>query len=78
MALDLAGKHVVIVGGGKSGLAAARLCVRAGARPTINDKKTAAESGTLEADARDRRTSSPACIEDPVAMVGWGRPYGSS
>lgn len=40
MAMNLRGKHVVIVGLGKSGLAAARLAMREGARVTINDKKT--------------------------------------
>lgn len=49
---DLSGARVVIVGGGKSGLAAARLCVRAGARVVINDQKSEPEAGMLPADAR--------------------------
>ncbi|WP_083458537.1 UDP-N-acetylmuramoyl-L-alanine--D-glutamate ligase [Sandaracinus amylolyticus] len=50
--LDLAGKRLVVVGGGKSGLAAARLAAKAGARVTINDKKSEAEASALVADAR--------------------------
>lgn len=50
--IDLAGKNVVIVGGGKSGLAAARLAAKAGARVTINDRKSEADAGALVADAR--------------------------
>lgn len=50
--LDLAGKHVVIVGGGKSGIAAARLAVRSGARVTLNDKKSEAEGAALTEGAR--------------------------
>lgn len=50
--IELAGKQVVIVGGGKSGLAAARLCVRSGARVVVNDRKAEADAGTLAADAR--------------------------
>lgn len=52
MAVALSGKNVVIVGLGKSGLAAARLALREGARVTINDKKTEAELGGAVADAR--------------------------
>jgi UDP-N-acetylmuramoylalanine--D-glutamate ligase len=50
--LDLAGKRVVIVGGAKSGLAAARLCVRAGARVVVNDHKSESEAASLVAEAR--------------------------
>ena len=35
MGMTLGGKHVVVVGLGKSGLAAARLAVREGAQPTV-------------------------------------------
>lgn len=52
MQSTLNGKHVVVVGLGKSGLAAARLAIREGARVTINDKKTEAELGTSVAEAR--------------------------
>ncbi|MDQ3034470.1 MAG: UDP-N-acetylmuramoyl-L-alanine--D-glutamate ligase [Myxococcota bacterium] len=51
--IELAGKHVVIVGGGKSGLAAARLCLEAGARVTINDAKHESEAALLTTGARE-------------------------
>ena len=38
---SLAGKKVLIVGLGRSGIAAARLCVSAGARVTVTDTKSA-------------------------------------
>jgi UDP-N-acetylmuramoylalanine--D-glutamate ligase len=38
--MDLAGKRVVVVGLGASGIAAARLCLRRGARVTATDAKT--------------------------------------
>jgi UDP-N-acetylmuramoylalanine--D-glutamate ligase len=46
---ELAGKRVVVVGLGASGVAAARLCLRLGARVTANDGKPV---GSLSADAR--------------------------
>lgn len=48
---ELSGKHVVIVGAGKSGLAAARLCRTRGARVTLNDAKPEALSESLAQDA---------------------------
>ncbi len=50
--MDLRAKHVVIVGLGKSGLAAARLALREGARVTINDIKPETALGALSAEAR--------------------------
>jgi UDP-N-acetylmuramoylalanine--D-glutamate ligase len=50
--MSLRGKHVVVVGLGKSGLAAARLALREGARVTINDLKSESDLGTLPSDAR--------------------------
>ncbi len=47
----LEGKHIVIVGAGKSGLAAARLCRARGARVTINDAKPDALAGSFSEDA---------------------------
>lgn len=52
MAMTLDGKRVVVVGLGKSGLAAARLALREGARVTINDKKSEAELTGPAAEAR--------------------------
>ena len=46
---ELSGKRVVVVGLGASGVAAARLCLRLGARVTANDGKPV---GSLSADAR--------------------------
>lgn len=46
---ELAGKTVVVVGLGKSGLAAAELCLRRGARVVANDAKP---EGALSAEAR--------------------------
>ena len=40
---DLAGKRVLVVGLGRSGIAAARLCAIKGAQVTVNDIKTAAQ-----------------------------------
>lgn len=50
--LELAGKRVVIVGGGKSGVAAARLAAGAGAAVTVNDRKSEAEAAELIAEVR--------------------------
>ena len=41
--MDVAGMHAVVVGGGESGLAAAELLLRKGARVTLNDLRTRAE-----------------------------------
>jgi UDP-N-acetylmuramoylalanine--D-glutamate ligase len=41
--VDLAGKRVLVVGLGRSGIAAARLCAAKGAQVTANDAKSAAE-----------------------------------
>ncbi len=43
--MELSGKRVVVVGIGASGVAAARLCVRRGARVTATDAKTAGQLG---------------------------------
>lgn len=43
--MNLSGKRVVVVGLGASGVAAARLCVRRGARVTVTDAKTEGELG---------------------------------
>ena len=43
---DLAGKRVLVVGLGRSGVAAARLCASKGASVTVNDAKPAAELGS--------------------------------
>jgi UDP-N-acetylmuramoylalanine--D-glutamate ligase len=45
--LDVRGKSVVVVGLGKSGVAAARACVRLGARVTANDTKSRAALGEI-------------------------------
>jgi UDP-N-acetylmuramoylalanine--D-glutamate ligase len=50
--MDLANKHVVVVGLGTSGLAAARLALREGARVTVNDVKSEKDLGALAVDAR--------------------------
>jgi UDP-N-acetylmuramoylalanine--D-glutamate ligase len=52
MDTTLNGKHVVVVGLGKSGLAAARLALREGARVTINDRKSESELAAAAAEAR--------------------------
>ena len=52
MSMDLRGKSVVVVGLGGSGLAAARLALREGARVTINDRKPEAELGARALEAR--------------------------
>jgi UDP-N-acetylmuramoylalanine--D-glutamate ligase len=44
--IDLSGKNVAVVGLGTSGLAAARLCLRHGARVLLNDAKREAELGS--------------------------------
>jgi UDP-N-acetylmuramoylalanine--D-glutamate ligase len=49
---SLRSKCAVVVGLGKSGLAAARLLSQAGAHVHVNDKKTEAELGQLAIDAR--------------------------
>jgi UDP-N-acetylmuramoylalanine--D-glutamate ligase len=43
MAIDLAGKKVLVVGLARSGSAAARLCAREGARVTVTDRRAATE-----------------------------------
>ncbi len=43
MTLDLANKRVLVVGLGRSGIAAAQLCAANGARVTVTDKRTAAD-----------------------------------
>ena len=45
MNLELRGKRVLVVGAGRSGLAAAKLCAERGARVTITDKRDAATLG---------------------------------
>ena len=45
MSLDLRGKKVLVVGAGRSGLAAAKLCAARGARVTLTDKRDAAGLG---------------------------------
>ncbi len=52
MSMDLRGKNVVVVGLGGSGLAAARLALREGARVTINDRKAEPELAAKAAEAR--------------------------
>lgn len=52
MPMELKSKHVVVIGLGKSGLAAARLALREGARVTINDAKTEKDLGAIANDAR--------------------------
>src|SRR5512142_2973081 len=41
--MDLAGKNVIIVGLGVSGIAAARLCLSSGAKVTATDSRPASE-----------------------------------
>jgi UDP-N-acetylmuramoylalanine--D-glutamate ligase len=41
MTIDLQGKRVLVVGLGRSGVAAARLCAAKGARVTVNDRRAA-------------------------------------
>ncbi|MES1164802.1 MAG: UDP-N-acetylmuramoyl-L-alanine--D-glutamate ligase [Verrucomicrobiota bacterium] len=43
MTLDLANKRVLVVGLGRSGIAAAQLCAARGARVTVTDKRSAAD-----------------------------------
>ncbi|HSS40468.1 MAG TPA: NAD(P)-dependent oxidoreductase, partial [Polyangia bacterium] len=43
MTLDLANKRVLVVGLGRSGIAAAQLCAARGARVTVTDKRSVAE-----------------------------------
>jgi UDP-N-acetylmuramoylalanine--D-glutamate ligase len=45
--IELQGKNVVVVGLGRSGLAAARVCATAGARVTVSDKRSATAIGDL-------------------------------
>jgi len=52
MAMTLRGKKVLVVGLGKSGLAAARLAIRQGASVTINDKKSELELAASATEAR--------------------------
>ncbi len=52
MAMTLRDKSVVVVGLGKSGLAAARLAIREGGRVTINDAKSESELGPIAGEAR--------------------------
>jgi len=47
--LDLNGKRVLVVGLGRSGIAAAQLCVTRGARVTVTDKRDAAALPGLDA-----------------------------
>jgi UDP-N-acetylmuramoylalanine--D-glutamate ligase len=44
--LALTGKRVLVVGLGRSGMAAARLCVERGARVTVTDRRDAADLGS--------------------------------
>lgn len=47
--MNLAGKNILVVGAGRSGLAAAKLCAGRGARVTLSDKRSAVALGsTLE------------------------------
>jgi UDP-N-acetylmuramoylalanine--D-glutamate ligase len=56
MSLSLRDKHVLVVGLGRSGVAAARVCAERGARVTVTDKRDEGELGaalaTLPADVR--------------------------
>ena len=47
--MDLNGKRVLVVGLGRSGIAAAQLCVTRGARVTVTDKRDAAALPGLDA-----------------------------
>jgi UDP-N-acetylmuramoylalanine--D-glutamate ligase len=49
--VGIAGKNAVVVGAGASGLAAAELLVKGGARVVLNDKRTLAELGDVAARA---------------------------
>jgi len=51
--VDLAGKHVVVVGMGASGVAAVRHCVRRGARVIANDRRDEAALGGVAQTIRD-------------------------
>src|SRR5262245_20794215 len=50
--MNLAGERVLVVGLGKSGLAAARLLARKGARVVANDRRSATELGPVADEAR--------------------------
>ncbi len=49
MSVDIAKKRVLVVGLGRSGVAAAQLCAARGARVTVTDKRAAAELGPAAA-----------------------------
>jgi UDP-N-acetylmuramoylalanine--D-glutamate ligase len=68
--MDLAAKNVVVVGAGKSGLAAARLLAAQGARVVLNDKKAALAAGTeAPAGVTLRLGSHPASIFEAADLV---------
>ena len=50
MSLDLVDKRVLVVGLGRSGIAAARLCAARGARVTVTDKRPAGDLGAAIAE----------------------------
>jgi UDP-N-acetylmuramoylalanine--D-glutamate ligase len=72
---DLAGRKVTVVGLARSGVAAARLCRREGARVTATDRRTAAELGPAAAEltragvALRLGASDPAGLEDAELVV---------
>lgn len=82
--MDLRGKHVLVLGLGKSGLAAARLLVRAGARVSVSEQAASAgleerraalarEGVAVELGGHGRLFAAPA----DVAVVSPGIPWSS-
>ena len=57
MAVDLAGRKVLVVGLARSGAAAARLAAREGARVTVTDRRAATELGEAARSLRDAGVS---------------------
>jgi UDP-N-acetylmuramoylalanine--D-glutamate ligase len=66
---ELAGKRVVVVGLGASGVAAARLCLRLGARVVANDGKAL---GALSGDARSLEAQGALLVAGGHAAAGLG------
>lgn len=68
---DVSGRHVAVVGGGRSGLAASQLVVRQGGRVTLIDAKAdLAERADLDAIGVDLRLGGmPADVPDDVDLV---------
>ena len=71
--MDLSNERVLVVGLGKSGLAAVRLLRKAGARVVANDKRTEAELGDAAAEARALDAELALGSHDPVLFTSVDR-----